>query len=65
MSAFNEKALTEKLLKLNNSQQSIVTLSHWCVYHRKRAKLVVQTWHTEFAKAPKERRLAFIYLAND
>eukprot|EP00240_Pyramimonas_obovata_P004057 CAMPEP_0118925972 /NCGR_PEP_ID=MMETSP1169-20130426/3769_1 /TAXON_ID=36882 /ORGANISM="Pyramimonas obovata, Strain CCMP722" /LENGTH=347 /DNA_ID=CAMNT_0006867423 /DNA_START=222 /DNA_END=1262 /DNA_ORIENTATION=- len=65
MSAFNEKVLTEKLLKLNNSQQSIVNLSHWCVFHRKRAKLVVQTWHNEFAKAPKERRLAFIYLAND
>jgi len=65
MSAFNEEALTEKLSKLNNSQQSIVTLSHWCVYHRKRAKLVVQIWNTEFAKAPKERRLAFIYLAND
>eukprot|EP00252_Welwitschia_mirabilis_P018008 TRINITY_DN40155_c0_g1_i1.p1 TRINITY_DN40155_c0_g1~~TRINITY_DN40155_c0_g1_i1.p1 ORF type:complete len:569 (+),score=150.93 TRINITY_DN40155_c0_g1_i1:511-2217(+) len=64
-SVFNEEILAEKLSKLNNSQQSIETLSHWCIFHRKKAKQVVETWDKQFHISQKEQRVPFLYLAND
>jgi len=63
--AFNGQILAEKLSKLNNSQQSIETLSHWCIFHRKKAKQVVETWDRQFHSSPREQRIPFLYLAND
>ncbi|XP_051138774.1 uncharacterized protein LOC127256686 isoform X2 [Andrographis paniculata] len=60
--AFNESILTEKLSKLNSSQQ---TLSRWCVSHRKKAKQVVETWETLFNSAPRGQQISLLYLAND
>ncbi|KAH6557876.1 hypothetical protein KP509_1Z089100 [Ceratopteris richardii] len=64
-SAFNSQILAEKLKKLDNSQQSIETLSHWCIFHRKKARLVVETWERQFRELPKEQQIPFLYLAND
>ncbi|XP_073296021.1 uncharacterized protein [Primulina huaijiensis] len=64
-SNFNPLILVEKLAKLNSSQQSIETLSHWCIFHMNKAKQVVETWDRQFYCAPREQRLAFLYLAND
>ncbi|KAK8589904.1 hypothetical protein V6N13_088709 [Hibiscus sabdariffa] len=63
--AFDGQILTEKLSKLNNSQQSIESLSRWCVTHRKKAKQIVETWDKLFNSSQKERRVSFLYLAND
>ncbi|CAI5518990.1 unnamed protein product [Closterium sp. Naga37s-1] len=65
MNAFNDAILFEKLSKLNASQQSIETLSHWCIFHRKRADQVVQTWQKHFASTSQDRKLPLLYLAND
>ncbi|XP_014628883.1 uncharacterized protein LOC114405702 isoform X1 [Glycine soja] len=62
---FDRQLLAEKLLKLNNSQQSIESLSHWCISHRKRAKEIVETWDKLFNASQKEQRVSFLYLAND
>ncbi|KAJ7976261.1 regulation of nuclear pre-mRNA domain-containing protein 1B-like [Quillaja saponaria] len=64
-STFNPQILVEKLAKLNNSQASIETLSHWCIVHMTRAKQVVETWDRQFHCSPRDQRLAFLYLAND
>ncbi|XP_054802394.1 uncharacterized protein LOC129306079 [Prosopis cineraria] len=64
-STFNPQILVEKLTKLNNSQASIETLSHWCIFHMNKAKQVVETWDRQFHCSPREQRLAFLYLAND
>ncbi|CAK9175146.1 unnamed protein product [Ilex paraguariensis] len=64
-STFNPQILVEKLAKLNSSQQSIETLSHWCIFHMNKAKQVVETWDKQFHCSPREQRLAFLYLAND
>jgi regulator of Ty1 transposition protein 103 len=64
-SSFNPNILMDKLAKLNNSQASIETLSHWCIFHMNKAKQVVETWARQFHCAPREQRLAFLYLAND
>ncbi|XP_067128533.1 regulation of nuclear pre-mRNA domain-containing protein 1B isoform X2 [Centruroides vittatus] len=65
MSGFTESALEKKLIELNNSQQSIQTLSLWLIHHRKHHKSIVQVWFKELKKAKPNRRLTFVYLAND
>ena len=35
MAVLNTQALVDKLNKLNNSQQSIETVSAWCIFYRK------------------------------
>uniref|UniRef100_A0A1D1YW22 Regulation of nuclear pre-mRNA domain-containing protein 1B n=2 Tax=Anthurium amnicola TaxID=1678845 RepID=A0A1D1YW22_9ARAE len=62
---FSTQILADKLAKLNNSQQSIETLSHWCIFHRKKARQVVETWEKLLNNSPKEQRVPFLYLAND
>lgn len=64
-SAFSEEILADKLAKLNNTQQCIETLSHWCIYHRKNAEQIVQTWDKQFHSSGKEQQVPFLYLAND
>lgn len=64
-SAFSEEILADKLAKLNNTQQCIETLSHWCIYHRKDAELIVQTWAKQFHNSGNEQKVPFLYLAND
>lgn len=62
---FNAQILVDKLTKLNNSQQSIETLSHWCIFHRKKARQVVETWDRQFHSSSIDQRVSFLYLAND
>ncbi|XP_059427937.1 uncharacterized protein LOC132161773 [Corylus avellana] len=62
---FDGQILAEKLSKLNNSQQSIESLSRWCISHRKKAKLIVETWDKLFNSSQREQRVSFLYLAND
>eukprot|EP00227_Mantoniella_beaufortii_P018924 CAMPEP_0197598284 /NCGR_PEP_ID=MMETSP1326-20131121/29005_1 /TAXON_ID=1155430 /ORGANISM="Genus nov. species nov., Strain RCC2288" /LENGTH=107 /DNA_ID=CAMNT_0043165067 /DNA_START=173 /DNA_END=493 /DNA_ORIENTATION=+ len=58
-------AFTSKLAGLNATSQSIETLSHWCVFHRKRAKGLAPVWQAQLRAAPGKRKLNFLYLAND
>ncbi|CAN4114619.1 unnamed protein product [Withania somnifera] len=62
---FDGQQLAEKLSKLNNSQQSIESLSRWCISYRKKAKQIVETWDKSFRSAQREQRVSFLYLAND
>ncbi|ONK77979.1 uncharacterized protein A4U43_C02F12950 [Asparagus officinalis] len=64
-SGFDSQTLAEKLNKLNSSQQSIESLSSWCISHRRKAKQVVETWEKLFNGSPKEQKVSFLYLAND
>jgi len=64
-SVFSEKILAEKLSDLNNTQQCIETLSHWCIFHRIKAEQVVQTWDKQFHCLDIKRKIPFLYLAND
>ena len=59
------EAYKVKLAGLNASSQSIETLSHWCVFHRKKAKDLVKVWERELQGAAGKRKLVFLYLAND
>ncbi|XP_040288288.1 regulation of nuclear pre-mRNA domain-containing protein 1A [Bufo bufo] len=65
MSAFSEAALEKKLSELSNSQQSVQTLSLWLIHHRKHSRVIVSVWDRELRKAKPNRKLTFLYLAND
>ncbi|KAI3357287.1 hypothetical protein L3Q82_015733 [Scortum barcoo] len=65
MSSFSESALEKKLTELSSSQQSVQTLSLWIIHHRKHSALIVKVWHRELKKAKSNRKLTFLYLAND
>uniref|UniRef100_A0A3Q1IAS7 CID domain-containing protein n=1 Tax=Anabas testudineus TaxID=64144 RepID=A0A3Q1IAS7_ANATE len=65
MSSFSESALVKKLSELSSSQQSVQTLSLWIIHHRKHSGLIVKVWHRELKKAKSNRKLTFLYLAND
>ncbi|PWZ37913.1 Regulation of nuclear pre-mRNA domain-containing protein 1A [Zea mays] len=62
---FSEQMLIDKLNRLNNSATSIETLSQWCIFHRKRAKRVVDTWEKQFTSSREEKKIPFLYLSND
>ncbi|KAM4692214.1 regulation of nuclear pre-mRNA domain-containing protein 1B isoform 2-T2 [Rhinophrynus dorsalis] len=65
MASFTEPALEKKLSELSNSQQSVQTLSLWLIHHRKHAATIVTVWQRELRRAKANRKLTFLYLAND
>ncbi|XP_033211487.1 regulation of nuclear pre-mRNA domain-containing protein 1B [Belonocnema kinseyi] len=65
MAGFTESALVKKLVELNPSQQSIQTLSLWLIHHRKHHPVIVKVWFKEMCKVKDNRKLMFMYLAND
>ena len=65
MAGFTAVSFKTKLEKLSESQQSIQTLSHWVQYHKKAVKESAAIWAKEVLRAIPERRLLYIYLAND
>ncbi|XP_025836807.1 regulation of nuclear pre-mRNA domain-containing protein 1B isoform X2 [Agrilus planipennis] len=65
MAGFTESAFVKKLLDLNNSSQSIQTLSLWLIHHRKHHEPVVKIWLRELLKTKETKKLTFMYLAND
>ncbi|XP_022751042.1 regulation of nuclear pre-mRNA domain-containing protein 2-like isoform X2 [Durio zibethinus] len=64
-SIFSEQILADKLSKLNSTQQCIETLSHWCIFHRSKAELVVATWDKQFHSSQMVQKVPLLYLAND
>ena len=42
-----------KLIELNNSQQSIQTLSGWAIHHRRNAQQIVDVWFQQLTKCEK------------
>ncbi|KAL3276030.1 hypothetical protein HHI36_020759 [Cryptolaemus montrouzieri] len=66
MAGFTETAFVKKLNDLNNSSQSIQTLSLWLIHHRKHYSTIVKIWYRELLKAKdSKKKLTYMYLAND
>ncbi|KAK2979943.1 hypothetical protein RJ640_007086 [Escallonia rubra] len=42
-----------------------ITLSHWCIFHRSKAELVVSTWAQQFHDSEIAQKVPLLYLAND
>ena len=65
MASLSEQSLSKKLAALNNTQQSIQTLSLWLIHHRKQSQMVVAIWKKELEKSEGAKKLTLFYLAND
>lgn len=64
--SFSEASLLKKIQELNNTQQSVQTLSLWLIHHRKHSNTIVKTWLNELVVSKIcDRKITFIYLAND
>lgn len=42
-----------------------IALSHWCIFHRSKAELVVATWDKQFHSSQMVQKVPLLYLAND
>ena len=64
--SFSESSLLRKINELNNTQQSVQSVSLWLIHHRKHSNTIVKIWLKELMNSTKsDRKLTFIYLAND
>lgn len=40
-------------------------LTHWVIFHKRHCNAIVDVWYRALVEAPPERKLSFVYLAND
>ncbi|XP_044738871.1 uncharacterized protein LOC123300368 isoform X2 [Chrysoperla carnea] len=62
---FNVSLFEKKLQGLKDSQESINSLSAWCLENRQHHKKIVQAWLNVLKRVKVEHRLTLFYLAND
>ncbi|KAJ6188822.1 hypothetical protein N7519_003730 [Penicillium mononematosum] len=63
--AFTDDAVKAKLSALNDTQESIVTVAQWVMFHRRHAERTGQIWLQKIRESPPPKRLNLIYLANE
>ncbi|USW52225.1 Putative CID domain-containing protein [Septoria linicola] len=64
--AYNDDAVKAKLTSLNESQDSIVTVAQWIMFHRRHAAQTAKLWLNSLQESPSaNRRLNLLYLANE
>ena len=51
MSSYNKKSLEDKLHRLNSSQESVETLSHWIIHHKQYAEESIRLWKDFFKES--------------
>ncbi|KAF4531635.1 hypothetical protein B566_EDAN006566 [Ephemera danica] len=62
---FSEAHFEKNLAALKNTQESIQSLSNWCLQHKQHHKKIVNCWFKVMKKVKMETRLTLFYLAND
>ncbi|KAI6245417.1 hypothetical protein HI914_06342 [Erysiphe necator] len=63
--AYNDDAVLAKLSALNETQESIVTVAQWVMFHRRHADRTGQLWLQRLKDSGSSKRLNLIYLANE
>ncbi|EKD18847.1 uncharacterized protein L3040_004100 [Drepanopeziza brunnea f. sp. 'multigermtubi'] len=63
--AYNDDAVLAKLSALNETQESIVTVAQWVMFHRRHADRTGQLWLQRLKDSGSNKRLNLIYLANE
>lgn len=62
--AYTDDAVKAKLSALNETQESIVTVAQWVMFHRRHADRTGAIWLQKLKEAGGSKRLNLIYLAN-
>ncbi|KAI1935184.1 hypothetical protein LOZ12_003617 [Ophidiomyces ophidiicola] len=63
--SYTDDAVKAKLSALNETQESIVTVAQWVMFHRRHADRTAQLWLEKLRDANSAKRLNLIYLANE
>ncbi|CAG8962351.1 hypothetical protein HYFRA_00014147 [Hymenoscyphus fraxineus] len=63
--AYTDDAVVAKLSALNETQESIVTVAQWVMFHRRHADRTGQLWLQKLKDSGSNKRLNLIYLANE
>ena len=64
--SYNEDNVKGKLTSLNESQDSIVTVAQWIMFHRRYAAQTAQLWVATLQESPTaNKKLNLLYLANE
>ncbi|KAK5019408.1 hypothetical protein LTR60_001134 [Cryomyces antarcticus] len=62
--AYTEDSVRAKLSALNETQESIVTVAQWVMFHRRHSGTTAQIWLQRLKDSGAAKRLNLIYLAN-
>lgn len=63
--SYTDDAVLAKLSTLSETQDSIVTVAQWIMFHRRHADRTVQIWLQRLKDSSSHKRLSLIYLANE
>ncbi|KAI9792177.1 MAG: hypothetical protein M1816_002717 [Peltula sp. TS41687] len=63
--AYSDDSVMAKLSALNETQESIVTVAQWIMFHRRHAERTVRCWFQRLKDSGTSKRLNLIYLANE
>lgn len=64
--AYSDDAVKAKLTALNETQDSIVTVAQWIMFHRRHADRTASLWQNRLQESSSaSKRLTLIYLANE
>ena len=65
MAAYDRDIVNSKLSMLNDTQESIVTVAQWLMFHHRVAKQTAEVWLKRLRDSPLHKRLTLIYLVNE
>ncbi|XP_019627087.1 PREDICTED: regulation of nuclear pre-mRNA domain-containing protein 1A-like [Branchiostoma belcheri] len=65
MASLNVEYFERKLAGLQNTMDSIQTLSLWIVHHKSSHQQIVQLWMKQLRKSKPPEKLNLMYLCND
>ena len=63
--SYTDDAVKAKLSALNETQESIVTVAQWIMFHRRHADRTTSLWLSRLKDSGANKRLNLIYLANE
>lgn len=63
--AYTDDAVKAKLSALNETQESIVTVAQWVMFHRRHADRTATIWLQRLKDSGSNKRLNLVYLANE
>ncbi|KAF2279644.1 DUF618-domain-containing protein [Westerdykella ornata] len=65
MSGYTDDAINAKLASLNETTESIVSVSQWILFYRKNAERTAQVWTQKINTCHSSKKLPLIYVANE
>ena len=63
--AYTDDAVRAKLASLNETQESVVSVAQWIMFHRRHADRTANLWLARLQDVSVSKRLNLIYLANE